>query len=90
MNIIKQNIIDYFGKPVPIYISSRENKKFYVINPEGKKVHFGDSRYSSFEEHRDKARRKAYLARATAIKGDWKKDKYSPNNLAIHLLWGKN
>jgi hypothetical protein len=38
-------------------------------------------------------KRKAYLARArcpgrgTKIKGDWQQDKFSPNNLAIHLLW---
>ena len=33
-------------------------------------------------------KRKSYLARATAIKGDWKSNKYSPNNLAIKILWG--
>jgi DNA adenine methylase len=33
-------------------------------------------------------KRKSYLARATKIKGDWKDDKYSPNNLAIKILWG--
>jgi hypothetical protein len=33
-------------------------------------------------------KRKAYLARATKIKGDWKQNKVSPNNLAIHILWG--
>ena len=32
-------------------------------------------------------KRKAYLARATKIKGDWKENKVSPNNLAIHILW---
>jgi len=32
-------------------------------------------------------KRKAYLARATKIKGDWAKDKYSPNSLAIAILW---
>ena len=32
-------------------------------------------------------KRKAYLARATKIKGDWKQNKVSPNNLAIHILW---
>jgi hypothetical protein len=32
-------------------------------------------------------KRKAYLARATKIKGDWKDNKISPNNLAIHILW---
>lgn len=32
-------------------------------------------------------KRKAYLARATKIKGDWAKDRYSPNSLAINILW---
>jgi hypothetical protein len=32
-------------------------------------------------------KRKAYLARATKIRGDWKQNKVSPNNLAIHILW---
>lgn len=32
-------------------------------------------------------KRKQYLARATKIKGDWAKDRYSPNSLAINILW---
>jgi hypothetical protein len=32
-------------------------------------------------------KRKQYLARACRIKGDWAKDKYSPNSLAINILW---
>lgn len=32
-------------------------------------------------------KRKQYLARATKIKGDWAKNKYSPNSLAINILW---
>lgn len=32
-------------------------------------------------------KRNEYRARAMKIKGKWKKDKYSPNNLAINLLW---
>jgi len=31
--------------------------------------------------------RKNYLARATKIKGNWKNNKESPNNLAINILW---
>ena len=31
--------------------------------------------------------RKSYLARATKIKGKWKDNKESPNNLAINILW---
>jgi len=32
-------------------------------------------------------KRKQYLARARKIKGDWAKNKYSPNSLAINILW---
>jgi hypothetical protein len=32
-------------------------------------------------------KRKQYLARACKIKGNWAKDKYSPNSLAISILW---
>jgi len=32
-------------------------------------------------------KRKSYLARACKIKGDWAKDRYSPNSLAINILW---
>lgn len=31
--------------------------------------------------------RRRYLARATKIKGNWRRNKISPNNLAIHILW---
>jgi hypothetical protein len=31
--------------------------------------------------------RRNYLARATKIKGNWKDNKESPNNLAINILW---
>jgi len=32
-------------------------------------------------------KRKQYLARACKIKGNWAKDRYSPNYLAISILW---
>ena len=71
----------------PVEISTRENKKYMILNDDNKYVHFGDSRYSDFTKHQDLKRLKNYLSRATKIKGNWKKDKYSPNNLSISLLW---
>ncbi len=39
-------------------------------------------------KHKDDSRRRRYLQRATKIKGNWKDNKYSPNNLSIiHILW---
>ena len=70
--------------------STRKNKKYMIMNDENKLVHFGDSRYEDFTKHQDKERLKKYLSRATKIKGNWKKDKFSPNNLSIHLLWNNS
>jgi hypothetical protein len=51
-----------------------------------KYIHFGDLRYEDYTKHQDLKRLNNYLSRATKIKGNWKKDKYSPNNLAINLI----
>jgi hypothetical protein len=68
-------------------ISTKDNKKYMVITPDDKVVHFGQFGMEDYTKHRDEKRRESYLKRATAIKGDWKKDKFSPNNLSINLLW---
>ena len=82
------NAIAYLGKDVVIKPSTRQSKKFMVLNPESNKyIHFGEKNASDFTIHRDKDRQKAYLARATAIRGSWKDNKYSPNNLSINILW---
>ncbi len=71
----------------PVEKSTRENKKYMILNDDNKYVHFGDNRYEDYTIHNDLERRKRYLNRAKNIKGNWKKDKYSANNLAINLLW---
>jgi len=55
---------------------------------------FGNDDYGDFikyilEDGLEEAlkHRKRYLARATKIRGDWAKDMYSPNSLAINILW---
>lgn len=71
-----------------IFISTKTNKKFMVEHPITKKlIHFGDTRYKDFTKHEDIDRRNSYLARANSIKGKWKDDMYSPNNLSINILW---
>jgi hypothetical protein len=69
-----------------LFVSERNDKKYKVLRPDGKLVHFG-SRMEDFTKHGDEARRKSYLARSGAIKGDWRDDKWSANNLARELLW---
>jgi hypothetical protein len=84
-SVVKAKALKKYGRPV--YISNRKNKKYMISDNSGKLVHFGDSRYADFTVHKDTERRARYLARATKIAGDWKSKEFSPNNLAINLLW---
>jgi hypothetical protein len=85
---VYKNWLKYKGSDdAEIYLSERKDKKFCVVAPDGKTVHFGQKGYDDFTKHQDEARRENYLARATGIKGNWRRNKYSANNLAINLLW---
>ena len=77
------NVIGLFHN---IFYRMKE-KKYMITTPHGNIVHFGQMGYEDFTKHKNKTRRKNYLTRSRKIKGDWKKNKYSPNNLSIHLLW---
>jgi hypothetical protein len=85
-----QKVLKRLGKYLPgsrLYVSTRKNKKYMIQNPEGTWIHFGQMGYEDFTKHHDDVRRINYIQRATNIHGDWRDDKYSPNNLALHLLW---
>lgn len=77
----------YMGKTAKIGLSTKKDKKYMITTPSGNIVHFGQMGYEDFTKHKDKKRRKNYLTRSRKIKGNWKKNKYSSNNLSIHLLW---
>ena len=89
---VKRRFEKYRGSAkATIEPSPRADKKYLVRvaaadGQRGRAVHIG-STMEDYTKHADEARRKSYLARATAIRGDWKTDKWSANNLAIHLLW---
>lgn len=87
MNQILKNAKSYLGNDVIILPSTRKNKKFMIMNPDNKYVHFGDKRYEDFTQHKNKDRKQNYLKRSSNIKGNWKNNKYSPNNLSMNILW---
>ena len=58
-----------------------------ITTPDGRHVHFGQMGYEDYTKHNNKTRRKNYLRRTANMRGNWKKDKYSANNLARNLLW---
>ena len=84
--------------PSKLDMSEDEDHKLVYHSPDGDryfgKVSYADYIIWTWLEHKGEVpegtadkRRMAYRARATKIKGNWKKDKYSPNNLAINILW---
>lgn len=76
-----------YGK---VYISDKPSKKYYIINPNNnKRVYFGSLNppYEDFTKHKNESRRLNYLRRTANIKGNWKNDPYSANNISRRLLW---
>jgi hypothetical protein len=87
------NLIKYCNKynliQPDIHISTNSNKKYMILNPYNnfKPVHFGSIDHEDFTKHNDEQRKINYLKRASKIKGDWKNNPFSPNNLSMNLLW---
>jgi hypothetical protein len=82
--------------PADVEFSDKLDKKLMMHNQAGRKVHFGavgsgDFLLHSLEGNKKLAaeKRDLYLARAQKIKGNWREDRYSPNSLAIQILWAK-
>ena len=75
---------------VPIK-SDRKNKKFKVLTPKGKIIHFGYSPMEDFTQHEDKKRRESYCKRSAGIKDKQgrltKNNKESANYYSRRHLW---
>jgi hypothetical protein len=84
---VRKQADTYLGKDIPIYISTSPKKKYMVQDPHGKWVHFGQLSYEDYTKHRDDKRRHNYLTRTANIRGNWKDNKYSANNLSRNILW---
>jgi len=78
----------YLGKTAKLYPASNSQKKYKIFDKKNNKwVNFGQMGYEDFTKHKDKTRRKNYLTRSKSIKGDWKSNRYSANNLSRKILW---
>lgn len=78
----------YLGSNVEIKLSTNPPKKYMVYNPQKDKwIHFGLLGYEDYTKHNDPIRRHNYLTRTAFMRGNWKNDKYSPNNLSRNILW---
>jgi hypothetical protein len=78
----------HYGEGAQLYRSTRKGKKFMILDPNTNKfVHFGAFGYQDATKHNDEERQDRYFKRAMGIKGNWRYDDYSPNNLSINILW---
>jgi len=80
----------YIGKSAILYKSSNPKKKYMIFDPNiNKMVHFGslNPSYEDFLKHNNFNQRDAYLKRTKNIKGNWRDNKYSANNLSRIILW---
>lgn len=87
-----KNAQQYFNDPdIKVYLSKRKDKKYAIYDPNIKKlVHFGQMGYYDYTFHGNQQRRENYLKRTANIRGSWKNDRYSANNLSRILLWDAN
>jgi len=78
----------YLGKTAKLYPSNNPDKKYKIFDSKNNKwVNFGQIGYEDFTKHKDKKRRKNYLTRTKYMRGNWKNNRYSANNLSRNILW---
>lgn len=85
--IVLKNAKKYLGNDVELYVSSSKQYKYNILDDRDRKINFGSIKYQDFTKHNDPIKRENYLKRSAGIKGDWKDNKYSKNNLSRILLW---
>ena len=72
-----------------------------IYDDEGNKRHFGAVGYGDFilwskqeaigevKKGFAETKRRTFVRSHSKIRGDWRKDKFSPNNLALKILWNE-
>lgn len=82
------NAKKYLGSNVILDWSDKPKYKFKVFDTNKNKwVYFGSMQYQDYLKHNDEIRKKNYLLRSGNMKGNWKDNKYSANNLSRNILW---
>jgi Family of unknown function (DUF5754) len=78
----------YLGKTAKLHPASNPEKKYMICDQTSNKwINFGQLGYEDYTRHKNKTRRRNYLTRTAGMRGDWKSNKYSANNLSRHILW---
>lgn len=87
-NKVAEKAKEYLGKNAVIFRADKPKKKYMVFDPNNEKwIYFGEMSYQDHTKHNDPIRRENYLRRTANMKGDWKNNRYSANNLSRNILW---
>lgn len=86
----QEKAFNYLGDDAILYKSLNPKKKYMIWDKINNKwVYFGSMipPMQDYLKHKDYDRMLRYRARAENIKGNWRDNPYSPNNLSINILW---
>jgi hypothetical protein len=84
----QQMAYKYLGKTAKLYPATNPEKKYSIFDEKNNKwVNFGQIGYEDYTKHKDKSRRKNYLTRTKSMRGNWRSNRYSANNLSRNILW---
>jgi len=84
----QEKAFDYLGPDAKLYLANDGVHKYQIYNRKSNRwVKFGSIDYQDLTFHNDLKRRENYIKRASNIKGNWKSNPYSANNLSIKILW---
>lgn len=91
-NLIPLNELYNIIKKKKLYVSaygysSRKNKKYYIVNKDGNKIHFGSLDYEDFLIHKDPIRQDKYKKRFKSLYIKNKDNINSPLYWSYNLLW---
>ena len=92
--MVYKRAIKLYGDNTIIKESTRKDKKYIILDNTKKYVHFGSLNHLDYTKYLElygldvaNNHKQRYLKRALNIKGNWKNNIYSPNNLSIYLIW---
>lgn len=72
-----------------IEASTNKGKKLVAIFDNGKRVNFGSKGSSTYLDHKDKTKRKNYIARHSVNEKKFYDNPYKPATLSRFILWGE-
>tara|TARA_R110002096_G_scaffold434487_1_gene656192 strand:- start:121 stop:396 length:276 start_codon:yes stop_codon:yes gene_type:complete len=68
--------------------SNRKNKRYVALFNDGERIHFGFKGGSTYLDHKDKTKRKNYIARHEVLEKKFYNDPRRPATLSRFILWG--